>query len=103
MYGEVQLLEELDGVEGLVASEPVGNPLALAPAVVEVEHRGDRINTQRVDVVHVEPEQRAARQEVADFGAPVVENRAVPLGMEALTRVRVLVKVCAVEIGQAVL
>ena len=86
-----------------MTAEAVRNPLARLAPVVEVQHRGDRIHAQRVDVIHVEPEERAAGEEVAHLGAAVVENRAVPLGVESLARIGMLVEMRAVEVGEAVL
>src|SRR5689334_5277255 len=95
--GEVQAAQELDRVEILVPAELVRNPLALLARIVEVEHRGDRVHPQPVDVIPLEPEQRAAAEEVANFGTAVVEDRAVPFGVEALSRILVLVQMRAVE------
>ena len=98
----VELLEEVDGFEVLAAAEAVGNPLAFLAAVVEVQHRGDGIDAQAVDVVLVEPEQGVGEQEVADLVAAVVEDHRAPVGMLALARVGVLVERRAVEAAQAV-
>ena len=56
----VQPLEEVDRLEVLVAAEDVRDPFAGLARVVEVEHRGDRVDPQSVEVVAVEPEQRVA-------------------------------------------
>ena len=65
----VELLEEVDRLEVLVAAVDVGDPLAGLPRVVEVEHRGHGVDPEAVDVVALEPEQGVAEQEVADLGA----------------------------------
>ena len=70
--------------------------------VVEVEHRGDGVHAQAVDVILLEPEQGAREQEAADFVASVVEDERSPVLVLALPRVGVLVEVRAVEVGQAV-
>ena len=101
--GEIELLDEFHRLEILVAAEAVGDPLPGAPSVVEVQHGGDRIDPQRIDVVGVEPEERVAGEEVAHLGAAVVEDGAVPLRMESLARVGVLVEVRAVEVREPVL
>ena len=74
----------------------------LLAGVVEVEHGGDRVHAQAVDVILVEPEQRAGEQEAAHLVAPEVEDVRFPLGMEALARVGVLVEMRAVEVGEPV-
>ncbi len=81
----------------------VRDPLALLAAVVEVEHRGDRVDAQAVGVILVEPEARARGEEGAHFIAPVIEDRARPLGVVALARVGMLVEMRAVEKAEPVL
>jgi hypothetical protein len=78
---------------------PKPRPLA---RVVEIEHGGDRVHAQAVDVIFVEPEHGARHQEAAHFRAAVIEDVRLPVGMESLTRVGVLVEMSAVEVGETV-
>ena len=71
--------------------------------VVEVEHRGDRVDAKAVDVILVQPEQRVREQEAPHLVAPVVEDQRPPVLVLPLPRVGVLVQRGAVEAGQAVL
>ncbi len=103
IHGEIQLLDEFNRIEILVAAEAIRHPFSGLAAVVEVDHRGDCVYPQCIDVVRVEPEQCIAGEEVTHFRAPVIEDRAVPLRVVALPRVRMFVQVRAVEIRQAVL
>ena len=98
----VEAPQERDRVEVLVAAVDVGDPLARLPRVVEVEHRGDRIDAQAVDVVVPEPEQGVGQQEVRDLAPPVVVDQGVPVAMEAEARIGVLVEMGAVELAEAV-
>ena len=98
----VEPLEEVDRLEVLVAAEHVGDPLAGLARVVEVEHRGDGVDPEAVEVVAVEPEERVAEEEVADLGAAVVEDLGAPVAVLAQPRVGVLVEMGAVEVAQAV-
>ena len=100
-HRDVHLLQELDRVEVLLAAVHVGNPLAVLAPVVEVEHRGHGVHAQAVDVELVQPEERRGREERAHLVAAVIEDGTLPLGVEAQARVGVLVKVRAVELGQA--
>ena len=77
-----------------------GRPLPLLAGVVEVEHRGDGVHAQAVDVEFVEPVQRVGDQEVADFAAAEVEDQRAPVRVFAKVRVGVLVQGFAVEPGQ---
>ena len=72
------------------------------PAVIEIQHRGDRIDAQAVDAVALQPEQRVRHQEIDDFGAAVIVDQRVPVEMAALLRVGVLVERGAVEMAEAV-
>ena len=93
----VQLLQERDRVEILAAAELVRTRLTGLARVVEVEHRGDRVDPQSVGVVLAQPEERVREQEVPHLAAPEVEDERPPVGMRAASRVGVLVQGGAVE------
>ena len=80
--------------------QAVGHPLAVAARVVEVEHRGHRVDPQAVDVELLEPVQGVGDEEVAHLVAPEVEHERAPVGVLALAGVGVLVEGGAVEAGQ---
>ena len=65
----VESFEEVDCLEVLVAAELVGDPLAGLARIVEIEHRGDGVDPQAVEVVDVEPEERVAEEEVSHLRA----------------------------------
>ena len=88
----VQLLEERDGLEVLAAAVRVRHPLARLARVVEVEHRGDGVDAQPVDVELLEPVQGVGDEEVAHLVAPEVEHERAPVGVLALAGVGVLVE-----------
>ena len=99
----VELAQEADRLEVLAAAEDVRDPVVALTRVVAVEHRGDGVDAQAVDVVPLEPEQRRRQQEAADLVAPEVEDERAPIGVLALARVGVLVQVGAVEVPEPVL
>ena len=101
--GPVHLAQELDGLEVFAAALLVGDPLAFLARIVEVEHRGDRIHAQAVDMVFLGPEQRVVDEERHHLAAAEIVDRGVPVGMEALAGVLVLVERRAVEASQPVL
>ena len=100
--GGVELTDEVDRLDVLAAAEGVGDPLVGLARVVEVEHRRHGVDPQPVDVVALEPRDRARHQERAHLGPPVVEDRRRPVRVKALSRVGVLVEVGAVELGEGV-
>ena len=53
----VHALDEIDGMEILAATELIGDPLTGFAGVVEVEHGGDSIHAEAINVIFVEPEE----------------------------------------------
>ena len=99
-HDRVHLLQEVDRLEVLAATELVRHPLAFLAGVVEVQHRRDGIDAQTVDVELLHPVQRAREEEVADLVPSEVEHERAPVGMLALARIGVLVQRGAVETSQ---
>ena len=98
--GRVHLLQERHRLEVLAAAVLVRHPLAVLARVVEVEHRGDGVDAQPVDVELLEPVERVGDEEVAHLGAAEVEDVRAPVRLLAAPRVGVLVQRRAVEAGQ---
>lgn len=71
--------------------------------VVEIEHRGHRVDAQPVHVADLEPEIRAGEQEALHLVAPVIEDQRAPLAVLAQARVLVFVECAAVEAGERVI
>ena len=46
-----------DGVEIFAAAELIGDPFARSAGIVKIEHGGDGVHAEAVDVVFVEPEE----------------------------------------------
>ena len=70
--------------------------------IVEVEHRGDGIDAQAVEMEFLGPVERIVDEVGKHLGAAEIVDRGVPVGMEALARILMLVKGGAVEPAQAV-
>ena len=98
----VELPEESDGFEIFAAAEYVRNPFAGLARVIEIEHRGDGVDAQAVDVIFVDPEERVREQEILHLVAPIIENQRAPIRMRAQARICVLVEMRAVEESEAV-
>src|SRR5207237_4105495 len=91
------LAQELDRLDVLASAELVRHPLAVRARVIEIEHRGDGIHAETVDVVLLEPEQRVREQEIADFVSSVIENQRAPVTVLALPGIDVLVEARSIE------
>jgi hypothetical protein len=78
----------------------IRRPLAVFARVVEVKHRGDRIDAESVDMEFLEPVQGVRNEEVADFVAAEIEDVRAPVAVLTAPRVGVLVEGLAVEPGE---
>ena len=98
----VEMAQEADGFQILAPAVDVRHPFAGVAAVVAIEHRGDRIDAQSVDVEMLEPVQRAGDQEALHLAAAEIVDVGVPVLMEAFARIEMLVERGAVEAREAV-
>ena len=96
----IQLLEKRHRVEILTPTKPVAQPLPRLAAVVEVEHRGDGIHTQPVDVELLDPVQGVRKQKVAHFMARIVEDVGTPFRVITQSGIFMLVARRAIEAPQ---
>ena len=101
-HRRVALLQEGDGLQVFLAAVDVLLPFAVAAVVVEVKHAGHSVDAQAVDVVLLNPEQRAGDQEALHLRHAVVEHHRAPLFMLAAAGVGVLIAGRAVKHVQAV-
>ncbi len=93
----VDLAEQGDRLEILLAAVDVRHPPARLSRVVEVEHRGHGVDAQPVDVEFLRPVVGVGDEEVAHLVACVVEDVRSPIGLLAAARVGVLVERRPVE------
>ncbi len=98
----VETAQEFDGLEIFTAAVLVGNPASRRPAVVKIQHGGNRIDAKPVDTIAVQPEQRVRQQKIGDFGAAEIVDQRAPVEVPALQRIGVFVERGAVELAEAV-
>src|SRR5437879_2306864 len=98
----VHALDEVDRVKIFAAAELVGNPLAGYAGIVEIEHGGNGVHAEAVNVVLVQPQKRVGNQIVLNFVAAVVVGERAPIGVRTLARVGVLVEMGAIELREPV-
>src|SRR3974390_612205 len=99
-YFAVSASQESDRFDILAAAVFVRHPGIGRAAVVEIEHRGDRIDAQPVDGVTIEPEQRVGGEEIAHLDAPVIVDQRAPVEMAALAGTRAAVERRAVKMRE---
>src|SRR2546423_12157220 len=100
MNDRVEFAYEVDGFEVLAPAVLVRNPAPGGATVIEVEHRGDGVNTESVNVALAEPEERVCDEKISDLVASVVEDERAPVGVLAESRVCVIVECGAGETAQ---
>jgi hypothetical protein len=86
-----QLMEKGNGLEIFAAAKFVRHPLTFLAAVIEIEHRRDRIHPQTIEMKLAQPVKRIGKQEVAHFIPVIVEDVCAPVRMFALAGIGVLV------------
>ena len=100
-YNRIQMLEELDCLQVLIAAVLIGYPLAVALTVIKIQHRGHGVHTDTVDMVFLDPEKSIGDQEVPDFILTVVKDLRSPVRMLSDPRVRMLENTLSVKPSQS--
>ena len=99
--GDVQVAQEVDGVQVLMAAVLVGDPLAFLAAEVIIQHGGHRVHAQTIGMVILQPEAGIGQQEGTHFAAGKVEHVGPPLGHIAAAGIGMLIAGGAVKAAQA--
>ncbi len=100
MHEVIELAQELDGFEVFPAAVLVRDPLAFLAGIIEVQHRGDGVHAEAVDVIAFAPEEGVGDQEIAHLMPSEIENERAPVLVRAPARILVLVEGGAVEPGE---
>lgn len=97
----VEGTDKIDGFDIFLAAILVGDPLAILPGVVVVEHGRDGIDPEGVEVELFNPVEGVGDQVVTDLLAAKVVDQGIPIGMEAAPGIGMFVECCAIELSQA--
>ena len=89
---DIEFTKQMNGIDVLASAILIRDPFPLFAGVIEIQHRSNRIHSQSIDVVLVEPEQCVGNQEVLDFVTAKIEDHGAPVWMLTLARVGVLIK-----------
>src|SRR5439155_12054657 len=101
-HDSIQVLQETDRFEIFAAAVNIWYPCIRRSAVIAIQHRGDGIDTKRIDVKAFQPVQGARNQKALHFTPPKIVDVSTPVVMKALSRVEVLVQCGAVKPREAV-
>src|SRR6185503_14743068 len=93
----IQLLQQRNRFEILASTKLIRLPLPFLAAVVEIQHRRHRIDTQSIHMKLVEPIERISDEEIAHLITPVVEDVRAPIRMFAFAWIEMLIKRGAIE------
>ena len=96
----VQFFQKRNRFQILASAKLIRHPLAFLAAVVEIEHRSDRIHAQSVEMKFLEPVERVRDQKIAHFIAAVVENVSAPIRMFAFARIEMFVESGAIKAAE---
>jgi hypothetical protein len=100
-YLDIATAQKSDRLKILPPAMLVRNPAALGTAVIEIEHRGDRIDAQAIGPVTIKPEEPVHKQEIRDLGATEIVDQGVPVEMAALHRMGVLIYGGAIKLRES--
>src|ERR1700675_1857969 len=98
----IYLLQEIDCVHIFPAAKFIGNPFAGLPGIIQVNHGGDGVNAESIDVIFIKPKQSVGYQIIADFIAAVVIDERAPIELCSLAGVGVFVEVSAIKLSETV-
>ena len=88
----VRLTEKIDSFKVFASAVLIRHPFPVFAGVIEVEHRGDRIHTEAIDVIAFAPGKCTSDKETSDFVTSVVKDQSAPVLVETLTWISVLVE-----------
>ena len=75
------MLDEFNGLEIFPSAIAIGDPLSFLTCVIEIQHGGDRINPQSIDMVFIEPEEGTGDEKITYFLTTVIVDERTPFGM----------------------
>ena len=99
----VKLTQKVDRFQVLSAAIAVGHPLPRFARIVEVEHGGDGIDAQAVDMIFAQPEQSTGDQKIAHLGTSIIKDVGAPLFMLAFAGIGIFIEVGAIKVAQGIL
>ena len=98
----VQVLEKFYRIEISVSAEAIRDPLSVSSAVIQIEHGGDRVHTEAVDMVLFIPVERISDQKVLHLVLGIVENFCPPVRVLPHPGIRIFIAGRAVEVRKSV-
>ena len=101
VYDAVQMFEKFDCLQVFIIPVFVGDPLAVAASVIQIQHGGHGIHPEAVDMIVFKPVQSICNQEIGYFIFTVIKYLSTPVGMLPFSGIRIFIKRLSIEIGKA--
>ena len=99
----VEAAQKCDGLQILPATILVGDPLTLPTGVVQVQHRGYCVQAKPIHMIFIQPEEGTTNEKPSNLIAAIIEDEAIPIGVDSFTRIGVLDQMGSVEKGETML
>mmetsp|Transcript_24789 Transcript_24789/g.54032 ORF Transcript_24789/g.54032 Transcript_24789/m.54032 type:complete len:222 (-) Transcript_24789:998-1663(-) len=103
LHGLVQALQQRHRLQVGDVAVLVGDPLAVLLSKVAVDHGGNGVAAEAIDVIALRPEEDRALQEAAHLIAPEVEDLGPPLPLFTFPGVLVLKGGCTIKVAETAL
>ena len=102
-HGLIEQPQECDRFQIFSAAVGIRSPFTVAAVIIEIEHRGDCIHAQAVDMVFIEPVAGRGDQERHDLRSAVIKDSCTPALVFPLERIGIFIKTSAVEFIESLL
>ena len=96
------MLEKFNCLQVLISAEFIRHPLPVLFPVIQIQHGGNRIHTDAVNVELPYPEQHVGNEEILHLRLAVIENLGAPVRMLAQPWVWMLKDALPVKLAQPV-
>src|SRR5712691_2679478 len=93
----IEFAQEFNRLKIFTPAILVGDPFALATGVIQVQHRGNGVHAEAIDMEAVAPEQRICEKEITDFVTAIIEDQRSPILVGAFAGIFMFVKSGAIK------
>src|SRR5699024_9720091 len=95
------MTEEFNGFQIFIFSVLVCHPLSILSAVIQIQHRCNRIHTEPIYVVFLNPEKRVGDQEILDLISSVIKDFGTPVRILPFSGICIFISRSAVKVSQS--
>ena len=96
------MLEKFNGFQVFIAAVTVGNPTAVIPAVIQIEHGGDGIHPESVHMVFFHPVYGVGNEEIVYLILAVIKYLGSPVRVFPFSGIGIFIERFSVKFREAV-